>query len=91
MLLFGSERFEHQNGSARVSLIPAHPPCRCLRPKDVFGFSQVPREPPYAYAVLLDSGRAWVPSLRGTSVLPPDNRTRRASTIMELSKLDHTA
>ena len=42
--------------------------------------SQVPREPHCAFAVFSDSGRASVPSLRGTSVLPPDNRTRRAST-----------
>jgi len=33
--------------------------------------SQVPREPQCAYAVLSDSGRALVPSLHGTSVLPP--------------------
>ena len=33
--------------------------------------SQVPREPRCAFAVLSDSGRASVPSLHGTSVLPP--------------------
>jgi hypothetical protein len=49
--------------------------------------SQVPREPHCAFAMFSDSGRASVPSLHGTSVLPPDHRTRRASTTWELSEL----
>jgi hypothetical protein len=36
--------------------------------------SQVPREPLCASALLSDPGRASVPSLRGTSVLPPSGR-----------------
>ena len=39
-----------------------------------------------AYAVLSDSGRALVPSLHGTSVLPPDYGTRRASTTRSISE-----
>lgn len=53
--------------------------------------SQVPREPHCACAVLSDSGRALVPSLHGTSVLPPVNETGRASTTSKLSELYHTA
>ena len=53
--------------------------------------SQVPSEPHCAFALLSDSGRASVPSLHGTPVLPPLNRTMRASTTMELSELYHTA
>ena len=63
---------------------------RFLAPRDL-RLSQVPREPRCAFAVLSDSGRASVPSLRGTSVLPPDNETGRASTTMKLSELYHTA
>lgn len=66
-----------------------HPP-PVSSPRDL-RLSQVPREPHCAFAVLSDSGRASVPSLRGTSVLPPLNRTERASTTMELSELYHTA
>ena len=44
-------------------------------------FSQVPREPHCAYALLLDSAGALMPSLRGISVLPPNRQTRRASGI----------
>jgi hypothetical protein len=53
--------------------------------------SQVPREPHCAFAVLSDSGRASVPSLHGTSVLPPIKRTRKASTTLLLSELYHPA
>src|SRR5512147_697613 len=53
--------------------------------------SQVPREPQRAFALLSDSGRASVPSLHDTSVLPPHKLTRRASATMLLSELYHTA
>jgi len=43
---------------------------RSLVPRDL-RLSQVPREPHCAFAVFSDSGRASVPSLHGTSVLPP--------------------
>jgi len=69
----------------RCHPFPVFCPSRDLR------LSQVPREPHCAFAVLLDSGRASVPSLRGTPVLPPNNGKQRASTTMELSELYHTA
>jgi hypothetical protein len=63
---------------------------RCLSPRDL-RLSQVPREPPCAFALLSDSGRALAPSLRGTSVLSPDNETGRTPTTLKLSELYHTA
>jgi hypothetical protein len=63
---------------------------RLLVPRDL-RLSQVPREPQCAFAVFSDSGRASVPNLYGTSVLPPDHETRRASTTMKLSELYRTA
>ena len=41
--------------------------------------------------MLSDSGRALVPSLRGTSVLPLRNEKGRTPTTMKLSELYHTA
>ena len=40
-----------------------------------------PREPQCAYALLLDSAGALMPSLHGILVLPPNRQTRRASWI----------
>ena len=53
-------------------LLAGFTPLRLLVPRDL-RLSQVPSEPHCAFALLSDSGRALVPSLHGTLVLPPDN------------------
>ena len=53
-------------------LLAGFTPLRLLVPRDL-RLSQVPREPHCAFALLSDSGRALVPSLHGTLVLPPSH------------------
>ena len=53
-------------------------------------FSQVPREPHCAFALLLDSAGASMPSLDGISVLPPNRQTRRASGFSSFEAQSHS-
>jgi len=75
---------------ARLGVINRFHPLSGLWSTRDLRLSQVPREPHCAYALLLDSGRALVPSLHGTSVLPPVNGTRRApTTTRDFGALSH--
>ncbi len=55
-----------------------------------FRFSQVPREPHCAFALLSDPGRTSTPSHCGASVLPPLTKRRRLRRRF-ISRLNHTA
>ena len=75
---------------ARVLLNRSHPLSSGLLTSGRLWFSQVPREPQCACALLLDSAGALMPSLDGISVLPPNRQTRRASGFSSFEAQSHS-